>query len=115
VQDSVGAVGYHCDLVLYDQYGLTDRELALEPPTEARVSAGHEKYVRPSYFEPREPRWMHATVIDVDEDGRPLRKIGDRGRYASDVVPLPTEAGFAPGRGLWLQRLRSMPSYFDGR
>ncbi|MEM7307820.1 MAG: hypothetical protein AAF682_14165 [Planctomycetota bacterium] len=105
VQESVGAVGYYCDLFLFDQYGLVNREVALREGSGARVSAGHDRYVRPSFFEKDAPTYMNADLIDVGPDGRELRRRRP-GPYAREVIPLREEDGFPPGKGLLLARMR---------
>lgn len=59
---NIGAVGYASELFLYDQFGLVDREVARTSPGPRRVSAGHDKGVRPDFFFPRRPDYLGAWI-----------------------------------------------------
>ena len=64
VTAAIGAVGYHSHLVLLDQCGLVDREVASRPvPEGERRSAGHDRYVEPEFFLDRRPVILRALVV----------------------------------------------------
>lgn len=107
---SVGAIGYHSGLFLFDQYGLVSREVALLPMEEGtRRSAGHDKYVDLAYFEKDRPTFMHARLIEVDGNGEPLKRPpGNRRepRYDQELIPLSVEDGFPPNTALQVGRMK---------
>ena len=109
VTASVGAIGYHCHVFLYDQYGLVSREVAAEPAPEGRrLSAGHDKFVAVDYFEPFEPTFMSARIVAVDANGELVRqpRSNRRPRYHSQLFPLDPADGFEAGTALQVMRLK---------
>ena len=105
VFNGIGAVGYYSDLFIYDQYGLTSREVALRKVGETPASAGHEKRVEPAFFVKHEPTYLLANITllggaaqafveeEIDVEGH---------RYRTKLIPLSPEDGFPENTGLFL-------------
>ncbi|HSF16766.1 MAG TPA: hypothetical protein VLK65_14550 [Vicinamibacteria bacterium] len=101
----IGAVGYYSNLFIYDQYGLTSREVALRKVGETPASAGHEKRVEPAFFVKHEPTYLLANVVllrgaaqvfveeEIDVEGH---------RYRTRLIPLSPQDGFPENAGLYL-------------
>jgi hypothetical protein len=63
----IGAVGYYSDLFIFDMMGLVSPEVAAQPPSTARRSAGHERAVSRLFFLDRNPTYLVATFTRPDE------------------------------------------------
>jgi arabinofuranosyltransferase len=76
VLGAIGAIAYHCELFVFDRFGLVTREVALREDhgTVKRQSPGHDKQVPISFFLDREPTYVRATLLDVAELGRAVRQ-----------------------------------------
>ncbi len=65
VRSAIGAVGFYSEVTIFDQYGLTDRELARTPaervPSRAAHIGGHDKFGDLAFFEPRRPTYAYAA------------------------------------------------------
>lgn len=60
VARAVGAVGYHSDLFIYDQFGLVTSFKQTSMHRTERQSPGHDKYVPVTYFLPESPTYLAA-------------------------------------------------------
>ncbi len=59
----VGAIGYYCDIYLYDTYGLTNKALMLRPPPIKRLrSPGHDRFAPPEFFHDRSLTFLSAGL-----------------------------------------------------
>lgn len=65
VRGAVGAVGYYSGIVLYDRFGLTDREAAtrFEPDLTRRVMPGHDRRAPVTFFADREPDYWYSNLV----------------------------------------------------
>jgi|LakMenEpi03Aug12_release.lakeMendotaPanAssembly.Ray.scaffolds.fasta_scaffold01204_27 hypothetical protein len=104
---NIGAIGYACELFLYDQFGLTSREVARTRPPPRRVSAGHDKGVRPDFFFERRPTYLGAWIGPASAAPDPVQERMLRslpGAPPLELVRHPLEDG--SGRVLNLWRLK---------
>ena len=65
VARAVGATGYYSDLVIFDQYGLTDPDVASRPLGHGPLdkSPGHDREVDAIYFADRDPDYLFARYV----------------------------------------------------
>ncbi len=97
VLGAVGAIGYHCDLVVYDRYGLVTREVAERPVREDRkVSPGHDRKVGRKVFLDRDPTYLDYRLVPAtrpDEIRAAFLTWGKRrfANYAPACVDLASE------------------------
>ena len=63
----IGAIGYYTELVIYDSYGLTHREVAESARFRPRMSAGHDRYVPEDFFDRYRPTYYQATIVPTDD------------------------------------------------
>lgn len=65
VARAVGALGYYSELVVYDQYGLTDADVASRPlgPGPLQKSPGHDREVDAIFFADRDPDYLFARYV----------------------------------------------------
>jgi len=65
VSRAIGALGYHSELYIYDQYGLVSREVALREisPDALDQSPGHDKMVPPIFFIEYEPDILFSRYV----------------------------------------------------
>ena len=90
VTHAIGNLGYYSDLVIYDQAGLVDREVAARVVSEL-VAPGHDKIVPPEFFIKDSPAILEAELVprrDLDETLERLkqRAVYLRETYAADYV-----------------------------
>ena len=115
----IGAVGYHCDLFIYDTYGLVTPEVVEQGHVWEGASPGHDLRVNPPFFFDRKPTYLAAYLtpeggVAPDEalpwwtDFRPpdwethrFGKITERVGHALDPLD-----GFPPSSRLVLVRMR---------
>ena len=64
---AVGACGYYSDLFIYDQWGLTNSEVATAEVERRAGSAGHDRGVPPSFFLRHRPTYSDAKIVEPDE------------------------------------------------
>ena len=107
----IGAVGYYTDLHLYDQYGLTDREVARLPtPPGKRAPAGHSKQVPPEFFFKYLPTYRSMLIVDPAQSPKTLFCL-DQAAFAAgrmehvERYPLQPSDGLGPQAILELHRL----------
>jgi hypothetical protein len=112
VAGAIGAVGYYSELFIYDELGLVSREVAarkVKPDVEARLPAGHAKFVPPRFFLKHNPTYLSASLIKLPStDARqiPLAEPPPGSGYEPVIVPLSSDAGFPEQTGLLLIRRR---------
>jgi arabinofuranosyltransferase len=94
VLGAVGAVGYFCELQVFDRYGLVSPDVARRDGGSIKGhSPGHDKEVPVTYFLDREPTFLHAELV---KGSRPL---GDLRRQMADWVDsAEVRAGWGPVR-----------------
>lgn len=96
---SIGAVGYHSGLVIYDVGGLVDREVADRSfgRDRSKTSPGHEKTVSPTFFLKRQPTYLQAELVSGPRWRQAaLQSVrrwhfghGVRTTYVPDLRPVP--------------------------
>jgi len=113
VRGPIGAVGYHSRMVLFDRFGLTDREVTstVEPDPERMTLPGHDCKAPHGFFDAREPTWLEVELLEGDEL-TPEREEG--ARFAAefgviDLFELGPKDGFDERALLVLQRFRPRP------
>jgi hypothetical protein len=62
VAPGIGHIGYYSGLVIHDQAGLVDREVARRPP-EGLVAPGHDKMVPVEFFLDRDPEFLSPVMV----------------------------------------------------
>jgi hypothetical protein len=98
VSDGIGAVGYYSDLLIHDQYGLVDREVARREVDAGRRSAGHDRFVEPEYFLDRRPTYLGAELVFPGIDPGASDTGRDRpNNYRIETFPLDPADGFPDG------------------
>lgn len=113
VRGPIGAVGYHSRMVIYDLFGLTDREVTstIVPDPAAMTLPGHDCKAPHGFFNDRNPTWLEARLVE----GTELDEVNEAGlRFAEnfgvlDVFELGPADGFDDRVLLVLQRLRPRP------
>ena len=108
---AIGAIGYRCELVVHDRFGLVDREVARRAAPHARASPGHDRGVGIEFFLARRPTYLGAWIAPASarpEDGlppgwqrSPLAAVSVVESHALDP-----ELGLAPGQVLRVLRYR---------
>jgi len=108
---AIGAVGYRSEIVLYDMFGLVDRDVARRPAPRRRTSPGHDRLVGWEYFLPRRPTYFGAHLASR---GAPLDEGLGPGFASSPLAqlidvercPLDPALGYPPDSELRLFRFR---------
>jgi hypothetical protein len=85
----IGAVGYYSELYIYDQNGLTCREVALRKPSGGLNSPGHDKRVKPEFFLEKNPTIIFFRLIPGAELEKCIREACEdetSSQYVADFV-----------------------------
>jgi len=77
---AIGNLGYYSHLVIYDQSGLLDREVAAKPVTQL-IAPGHDKLVPPEFFLKEHPTILEADIVPMRSLDRAVETFETRGRY----------------------------------
>lgn len=104
VVGNIGAIGYASELYIHDQFGLTDRAVARTTPPPRRMSAGHDKGVRPDFFFDRHPTYIGAWIGPASAAPDPAQERMLRslpGAPALKLVRHPLEDGSDRVVNLW--------------
>lgn len=64
VAGAIGALGWASRRTIFDQFGLTRRDVADFPQLPGRRSPGHDRYARANYFAPESPTYARVSIID---------------------------------------------------
>ncbi|HUU82050.1 MAG TPA: hypothetical protein VM243_00980 [Phycisphaerae bacterium] len=76
VASAIGAVGYYSDLFIHDRAGLVTREVAVRQLVgPLQTSPGHDKMVEETFFLPRRPELLRATVVAGRPGARTVEMI----------------------------------------
>lgn len=109
VRGAVGAVGYFSGVTIYDQYGLTDHDLAREPADEVASRfahvGGHDKFGNLGYFEPRRPDYGYVILVPRSAVDRPNPAL------AASIFDRTGDAAY---RAVYRPLLLPAPEYRDG-
>ena len=99
VAGAVGALGYYSERVLYDRYGLVDREVALrEREDEEQLAPGHDAVVPHAFFLDRAPTYLGAYLREPGARHRPFAR-----KLPKELIPLdPAEYDVPEGTELVL-------------
>jgi hypothetical protein len=94
VLGAVGAVGYFCELHVFDRYGLVSPDVARRDVGSIKGhSPGHDKEVPVTFFLDREPTFLHAELV------KGTKPLSDLRRQMADWVDSPAvRAGWGPVR-----------------
>lgn len=97
VTGAIGAIGYTCDLVIYDRYGLVTRDVAERAVRDDRkVSPGHDRKVGREAFVERNPTYLDYRLVPATrmEEMRETLELWGRKRFANYAparIDLPDE------------------------
>lgn len=97
VLGAIGAIGYHCELIVFDRYGLVTREVAERPVREDRkVSPGHDRKVGRKVFLERNPTYLDYRLVPATRQGEIREALETWGKrrfanYAPARIDLPDE------------------------
>ncbi|MFT4709789.1 MAG: arabinofuranosyltransferase [Bacteroidia bacterium] len=112
VRGAVGAMSYYSDLTVYDRFGLTDREAALNTKhnPETLTMPGHDSKAVEGFFNKRNPTWIGGGLLLGEQPGTETYKLAREAAYAGliDLFEVGPEDGF-PERGIIVMR-RYLPS-----
>lgn len=72
VAGAIGALGWASGRIVFDQFGLTRRDVADFPRLPGRSSPGHDRYAQASYFSPETPTYARVMILN----GQRLRARG---------------------------------------
>jgi hypothetical protein len=100
---SIGAIGYHSRLFIYDSFGLVNREVARRSVSDAEVRnpwrpPGHHKGVPREFFLPKRPTFLDAVLIKAPVPDAPVPG------YRTVFYPIPPERASGPERLLRVLR-----------
>ncbi len=100
VRSTIGGVGYYSDLIIYDQYGLVNRDVATSAPEIERLGTpGHDYKAPVQLFDKYKPTYSYAYIHPKSSNAA---RGGDP-QY-KQVIPLLKSDGFPPGLVLVLYR-----------
>ena len=109
---TIGAVGYHSDLVILDPFGLVNREPLSETGELGRRSAGHERRVPLEVFLARAPTFLESRFVPADDPEHKLKpELAPGGRFAAHARLETHAVAPAPGvpEGWVLRVVRHVP------
>lgn len=100
VRSTIGGVGYYSDLIIYDQYGLVNRDVAASAPEILRLGTpGHDYKAPVELFDKYNPTYSYAYLHPKNS------KAAQGGQQPyKQVIPLLKSDGFPPGLVLVLYR-----------
>lgn len=117
VARAIGAMGYFSGLVVYDQYGLIDPEVASRPlgPGPLERSPGHDREVEAIFFADRDPDYLFARYVRGDtaaiQMDQSLRRWAVpnalRDRYVPEFLEHTVEGELERGFLFLVRRVRS--------
>ena len=98
VAGAIGALGWASKRTVFDQFGLTRRDVGDFPQVPGRRSPGHYRYAPASYFAPESPTYARVSIIDE-------LSLRQRGTPPSHVTVLDLDQErYGPGQFLILER-----------
>jgi hypothetical protein len=110
---TIGAIGYHSELVIHDPFGLVNREPFAAAAPDVRRSPGHQRRVPFETFLAKRPTYLEALLVPREAPLAALRETFKPGGELFDVSrPEWLDATGIPGapRDHVLRRIRYVPS-----
>ena len=122
VTHAVGNLGYYSDLVIYDQAGLVNREVAARPVSEL-VAPGHDKIVPPEFFLKDRPGVLEIELVPRRAFDNTVERFNHRAEYLRETyaadyvtatVPLKLDQSLSVRRTILLNLLYPLTGLVSG-